>query len=90
MVPLPNSIDGHQLAKAQSVVGQGAGWLLTEATVTPESFAARLAAILDDGEGLQRAAERSRSSARRDAAERLADLVAGLVPGLVSDSGEVR
>lgn len=90
MVPLPNSIDGHQLANAQSVAGQGAGWLLTEATITPESFAARLAAILGDDEGLQRAAERSRSSARRDAAERLADVVAGLVPGLVSGSGEVR
>jgi UDP-N-acetylglucosamine--N-acetylmuramyl-(pentapeptide) pyrophosphoryl-undecaprenol N-acetylglucosamine transferase len=81
MIPLPNSIDDHQMANAESLASAGGGWVMTENALTPESLAARLAAILSDGDALQRAAERARAAARRDAAERLADVVAELVPG---------
>jgi len=81
MIPLPNSIDDHQMANAQSLAGEGGGWVMTENALTAESLADRLTSILNDGEALQRAAARAHAAARRDAAERLADVVAELVPG---------
>ena len=81
MIPLPNSIDDHQMANAKSLAGKGGGWVMSESAFTPERAAERLAAILADGAGLAGAAAAARSAARTDAAERLADLVLGLVPG---------
>ncbi len=83
MIPLPNSIDDHQMANADSLVSKGGGWVMSESAFTPENAAEHLASILSDGAGLARAAAAARSVARIDAAERLADLVLGLVPGKV-------
>jgi UDP-N-acetylglucosamine--N-acetylmuramyl-(pentapeptide) pyrophosphoryl-undecaprenol N-acetylglucosamine transferase len=78
MIPLPNAIDDHQRANAQSLAAKNAGWVLDEKECSPETLAQRLAAILTDRDGLQHAAEGARRLARTDAAERLADVVAGL------------
>jgi UDP-N-acetylglucosamine--N-acetylmuramyl-(pentapeptide) pyrophosphoryl-undecaprenol N-acetylglucosamine transferase len=83
MIPLPNSIDDHQMANAQSIAAKGGGWVMPESAFTPENAAERLATILSDGASLARAAEAARRAARVDAAERLADIVMGLVPGRV-------
>jgi UDP-N-acetylglucosamine--N-acetylmuramyl-(pentapeptide) pyrophosphoryl-undecaprenol N-acetylglucosamine transferase len=80
MIPLPNSIDDHQRANAASLAEIGAGWLLDESQLTPQSLAERLTVILGDSLGLANVAEKARAAAHRDAAERLADVVAGLVP----------
>jgi UDP-N-acetylglucosamine--N-acetylmuramyl-(pentapeptide) pyrophosphoryl-undecaprenol N-acetylglucosamine transferase len=81
MIPLPNSIDDHQMANAESLASKGGGWVMSESAFTPENVAERLTAILSDGAGLARAATAARTAARTDAAERLADLVLELVPG---------
>ena len=80
MVPLPNSIDDHQLANARALEGPGAGWVLTESAMSPASIAERLTTILNNPERLEHAAASARKLGRRDAAERLADLVMSLVP----------
>lgn len=80
MVPLPNSIDDHQLANARALEGPGAGWVLTESAMSPASIAERLTTILSHPDRLDLAASAARKLGRRDAAERLADVVMGLVP----------
>jgi UDP-N-acetylglucosamine--N-acetylmuramyl-(pentapeptide) pyrophosphoryl-undecaprenol N-acetylglucosamine transferase len=80
MIPLPNAIDDHQRANAASLADVGAGWLLEEDAMTPDTLAARLWAILNDPSGLAHAAERAHAAARSDAAERLADVVVALIP----------
>jgi UDP-N-acetylglucosamine--N-acetylmuramyl-(pentapeptide) pyrophosphoryl-undecaprenol N-acetylglucosamine transferase len=89
MIPLPNSIDDHQMANADSLASKGGGWVMSESAFTPENAAERLASILSDSTGLARAAAAARAAARTDAAERLADLVLGLVPGTLKSSGQV-
>jgi UDP-N-acetylglucosamine--N-acetylmuramyl-(pentapeptide) pyrophosphoryl-undecaprenol N-acetylglucosamine transferase len=89
LIPLPNSIDDHQLANADALASKGGGWVMSESAFTPQRAAERLAAILSDGAGLARAAGAARAAARTDAAERLADLVLGLVPGAPKTPGQV-
>jgi UDP-N-acetylglucosamine--N-acetylmuramyl-(pentapeptide) pyrophosphoryl-undecaprenol N-acetylglucosamine transferase len=81
MIPLPNAIDDHQMANADSLASKGGGWVMSESAFTPENVAERVAAIFSDGAGLARAAAAAHATARVDAAERLADLVLGLVRG---------
>ena len=80
MIPLPNSIDDHQLANARALEGPGAGWVLTESAMSPASIAERLTTILTHPDRLELAAAAAKKLGRRDAAERLADLVMSLVP----------
>lgn len=80
MVPLPNSIDDHQLANARALEGPGAGWVLTESAMSPASIAERLTTILNHPDRLELAAAAAKKLGRRDAAQRLADVVMSLVP----------
>lgn len=80
MVPLPNSIDDHQLANARALEGPGAGWVLTDSALSPASVAERLSTILGAPDRLDLAAAAARKLGKRDAAERLADVVMALVP----------
>jgi UDP-N-acetylglucosamine--N-acetylmuramyl-(pentapeptide) pyrophosphoryl-undecaprenol N-acetylglucosamine transferase len=80
MIPLPNSIDDHQLANARALEGPGAGWVLTESAMSPASIAERLTTILSHPDRLDLAAAAAKKLGRRDAAERLADVVMSLVP----------
>ncbi len=80
MIPLPNSIDDHQLANGRALEGPGAGWVLTESAMSPASIAERLTTILSHPDRLDLAAAAAKKLGRRDAAERLADVVMSLVP----------
>jgi UDP-N-acetylglucosamine--N-acetylmuramyl-(pentapeptide) pyrophosphoryl-undecaprenol N-acetylglucosamine transferase len=81
LVPLPNSIDDHQMVNARALDSIGGGWLLPESTLSPAALAKILEEVLTDPARLERAAAAARSLGRRDAADRLADLVVSLLPG---------
>lgn len=80
MVPLPNSIDDHQIANARAIEEHGGGWVLLQSNFTPASIAERLTTIFAQPERLEQVAEAARALGKRDAAERLADVVTGLLP----------
>jgi UDP-N-acetylglucosamine--N-acetylmuramyl-(pentapeptide) pyrophosphoryl-undecaprenol N-acetylglucosamine transferase len=80
MVPLPNSIDDHQMANARALESIGGGWLMPESTLTPKALATVLETALGDPKRLEQAAAAARSLGKRDAADRLADLVMRLLP----------
>jgi UDP-N-acetylglucosamine--N-acetylmuramyl-(pentapeptide) pyrophosphoryl-undecaprenol N-acetylglucosamine transferase len=44
-VPFPFAVDDHQTTNANFLVQQGAGWLMPQATLTPESLAASLTQV---------------------------------------------
>ena len=80
MVPLPNSIDDHQMANARALEAAGGGWVLPENLMSPASLAKLLEEAIAEPARLERAAHAARSLGRRDAADRLADLVVDLLP----------
>jgi UDP-N-acetylglucosamine--N-acetylmuramyl-(pentapeptide) pyrophosphoryl-undecaprenol N-acetylglucosamine transferase len=80
LVPLPNSIDDHQMANARALDSIGGGWLLPESALSPAALAKILEAALTEPARLQQAATAAKSLGKRDAADRLADLVVDLLP----------
>jgi UDP-N-acetylglucosamine--N-acetylmuramyl-(pentapeptide) pyrophosphoryl-undecaprenol N-acetylglucosamine transferase len=80
LVPLPNSIDDHQMANARALDSIGGGWLLPESTLSPAALAKILEEALAEPARLVRAAAAAKSLGKRDAADRLADLVIDLLP----------
>jgi UDP-N-acetylglucosamine--N-acetylmuramyl-(pentapeptide) pyrophosphoryl-undecaprenol N-acetylglucosamine transferase len=80
MVPLPNSIDDHQMANARALEAAGGGWVLPEQELSSTSLAEKLRAVLENPAALANAAEAARQAGKRDAAEKLADLVIDLLP----------
>jgi UDP-N-acetylglucosamine--N-acetylmuramyl-(pentapeptide) pyrophosphoryl-undecaprenol N-acetylglucosamine transferase len=44
-VPFPFAVDDHQTSNANFLIQQGAGWLMPQAQLTPESLAARLTVL---------------------------------------------
>jgi UDP-N-acetylglucosamine--N-acetylmuramyl-(pentapeptide) pyrophosphoryl-undecaprenol N-acetylglucosamine transferase len=80
LVPLPNSIDDHQMANARALADAGGGWLLPESALSPAALTKILQEVLADPAQLEKAATAAKSLGKRDAADRLADLVIGLLP----------
>ncbi|WP_119300211.1 undecaprenyldiphospho-muramoylpentapeptide beta-N-acetylglucosaminyltransferase [Dongia deserti] len=80
LVPLPNSIDDHQMANARALESAGGGWLLPESTLSASSLAKILQEVLADPARLEKAAAAAKSLGKRDAADRLAGLVIDLLP----------
>jgi len=80
LVPLPNSIDDHQMANARALDSIGGGWLLPESSLSPAALAKVLEAALTEPTRLAQAATAAKSLGKRDAADRLADLVVDLLP----------
>jgi UDP-N-acetylglucosamine--N-acetylmuramyl-(pentapeptide) pyrophosphoryl-undecaprenol N-acetylglucosamine transferase len=80
LVPLPNSIDDHQMANARALDSIGGGWLLPESQLSPTALAKILEAALTEPARLEQAAAAAKSLGKRDAADRLADIVVGLLP----------
>ncbi|MGH6892967.1 MAG: undecaprenyldiphospho-muramoylpentapeptide beta-N-acetylglucosaminyltransferase [Dongiaceae bacterium] len=80
LVPLPNSIDDHQMANARALESARGGWLLPENLLSPSALAKILEAALADPVRLEQAAAAAKSLGKRDAADRLADLVIELLP----------
>jgi UDP-N-acetylglucosamine--N-acetylmuramyl-(pentapeptide) pyrophosphoryl-undecaprenol N-acetylglucosamine transferase len=80
LVPLPNSIDDHQMANARALDSTGGGWLLPESALSPAALAKILEEALAEPARLEKAAAAAKSLGKRDAADRLADLVIDLLP----------
>lgn len=80
LVPLPNSIDDHQMANARALEAAGGGWVMPEAEISTTALAERIRMLVDSPEILARAAESARQAGKRNAAELLADLVVDLLP----------
>jgi UDP-N-acetylglucosamine--N-acetylmuramyl-(pentapeptide) pyrophosphoryl-undecaprenol N-acetylglucosamine transferase len=74
-VPLPHAIDNDQLRNAESFARAGAGWVVREGQVTPDSFAALLTRLRYGEADLAAAAGAARALGVADAAMRLADVV---------------
>ena len=74
MVPLPHAIDNDQLRNAESFAAAGAGFVMPQSSLTPESLAQFLTSLRSQQGQLQQAAAAALSHGKPDAAERLADL----------------
>lgn len=74
LVPLPGAIDADQKNNAMVVDSAGGGWIAEQATLSPQSLASRLAALLTDPATLTKAADAARSLGQPRAVEKLADL----------------
>ncbi len=81
LVPYPFATDDHQTANARAVSAAGAGWLMPETSLNPETLAGRLTQLIGQTALLTAAAAAARAAGRRDAARLLADLVVALLPG---------
>lgn len=80
LVPYPYAIDDHQSANAQAIEAAGGGWMLPQATLTPEALAARITALLRQPATLIAAAAAAQAAGTIDAAQHLADLVISMIP----------
>src|SRR5579859_1010931 len=78
LVPYPYAIDDHQTANARAFARHGAGWVMPQETLTAESLAVQLGALLASPSALSEAAGHARREGVPEAAERLADLMADL------------
>lgn len=74
LVPLPGSIDGDQKNNALVMERAGAGWLMEQATLSPQSLGTRLTSLLSDPDTLIKAAAAARSLGQPRAVEKLADI----------------
>lgn len=82
LVPLPIALDDDQGHNARILVDAGAAVMRRQNTITAESLAADLAALLGDGEKLSVMAASARALSRTDATVRLADLVSAIASGV--------
>jgi UDP-N-acetylglucosamine--N-acetylmuramyl-(pentapeptide) pyrophosphoryl-undecaprenol N-acetylglucosamine transferase len=80
MIPLPGSIDDHQMANALALAEAGGGWAVAQRDLDPAGLAKRLEDLMTDPAKLAAAADAARQLGRRDAARALADLVTGHLP----------
>jgi UDP-N-acetylglucosamine--N-acetylmuramyl-(pentapeptide) pyrophosphoryl-undecaprenol N-acetylglucosamine transferase len=78
LIPLPGSIDADQRNNAKFVEGAGGGWIVEQATVSPQSLGTRLASLFGDPETLRRAAAAAKSLGQPQAVAKLADIAEGL------------
>ncbi len=74
LVPLPGAIDADQKNNALVMEAAGGGWIAEQATLTPQSLGTRLASLLSDPAGLQKAAAAAKSLGQPDAVVKLADV----------------
>jgi UDP-N-acetylglucosamine--N-acetylmuramyl-(pentapeptide) pyrophosphoryl-undecaprenol N-acetylglucosamine transferase len=74
LIPYPFAADDHQRSNADVLVRHGAAELIQDAELTGERLAARLAALADDRQQLERMAKAGRQLAVPDAAVRVAEV----------------
>ncbi len=86
LIPLPNSLEGDQLANARFVADAEAAWLIEQAELTGEWLSERLRLCLEKPDRLAAMAGKAKALARPDAAEALADAVERMIPGFSSSS----
>ncbi len=75
MVPLPHSLDNDQLHNAEFLAQKGGGWVMPQADLNPQEFAAFLTRLRYQDDELAEAARAALALGMPDAAERLADVV---------------
>ena len=73
LVPFAAAIDDHQTLNARHFAKGGAGLVIAERELTPESLARSLASCLADLDGLAKMAEAAHAQAKHAVAERIAD-----------------
>ncbi len=74
LVPLPGALDADQKNNALVMEAAGAGWIMEQATLTPQSLGTRLASLLSDPAVLPKAATAAASLGQPDAVVKLADV----------------
>ncbi len=79
LVPLPHAMDDHQTANAQILSRAGAGWLVSQPDLTPDSLARMLTEIFAHPADLADRAAAAHALATPAAAEKLADVVDSLM-----------
>lgn len=72
-VPLPHAVDDHQTANAKTLSEQGAGFLLSQNKLTPDSLATILSEL--NREKILTIANKARTFAKPNATQQVADLV---------------
>jgi UDP-N-acetylglucosamine--N-acetylmuramyl-(pentapeptide) pyrophosphoryl-undecaprenol N-acetylglucosamine transferase len=75
LVPLPHALDDNQTPNAQILARAGAGWLVQQHDLSPDSLAEMLTAIFAAPAELADRAAAAHALATPDAAQRLADAV---------------
>lgn len=75
LVPLPGALDADQKNNALMLEQAGGGWLVEEASLSPQLLGQKLQDLFREPELLNVAAEKARQLGRPDAVEQLADLV---------------
>ncbi len=82
LVPITGAAGPEQQANARFLAARGAGWIVEERSLSPETLARRLAALIKAPQSLARAARAAYDSAEElgclNAADKLADLVEDL------------
>ncbi|UYO00772.1 MAG: undecaprenyldiphospho-muramoylpentapeptide beta-N-acetylglucosaminyltransferase [Devosia sp.] len=73
LIPLPGALDSDQKHNALFMQEGGGGWMEEQATLSPQSLATRLEALLTDPDGLGRAAAAARKLGQPNAVANLAD-----------------
>jgi UDP-N-acetylglucosamine--N-acetylmuramyl-(pentapeptide) pyrophosphoryl-undecaprenol N-acetylglucosamine transferase len=74
LVPLPTATDDHQTKNAEAMVRVGAGRVLQERDLTPETLSGCIAELTADRARMLKMGEAARAARNVDAASRLADL----------------
>jgi len=74
LIPYPYATDNHQAANARAFADAGAGWVIAQPELRPDTFALYLENLLGDPAALTAAAQRAGDFGRPDAARDLAQL----------------
>ena len=74
LVPLPGALDADQKHNAMVMAAAGAGWVMEQATLSPQSLGTALTQLLSEPATLTKAAAAARSLGQPRAVEKLADL----------------
>jgi UDP-N-acetylglucosamine--N-acetylmuramyl-(pentapeptide) pyrophosphoryl-undecaprenol N-acetylglucosamine transferase len=82
LIPYPYATDNHQAANARAFAEAGAGWVVAQPELRPDTFALYLENLLADPAALSGAAQRAGDFGRPDAARDLAQLAIELGLGL--------
>jgi len=74
LIPYPHATDDHQAANARAFAEAGAGWVIEQPELRPDTLALYLENLLGDCTGMGNAAQRASDLGRPDAAAHLARL----------------
>lgn len=82
MIPLPGSLDADQKNNAMFLEDAGGGWVVEQATVSPQSLATRLAGLFEEPQALTDAAAAAKKLGQPQAVDILAATAERVAAGL--------